>query len=220
MARGNSFEDLARDAADRIDHVRAQGEQLALLPGMDAATDADGAPAVRGKGKAQSQLRDWLATKGYRMPEDVLAEMAGLATSDDAFTSAMVRAEQLMTWAYAGAKGKDKDGKTVKLVPTPSQRIAAFQLAYTTALRAVDALMPYGAAKVQPDVQVHQATTIVMPTPTAAPGDHAKVVSGRRMAPPPMPHEMQQNQDVSDMASDDAVGARRTDQENRAKTNG
>lgn len=190
----NQFETLARDAAERIDAARDAGQQLALLPDELEQAPSDRPP--RGKGKVNSQLREWLATKGYRMPEDVLAEMAALATSDDVFTWAMARAEQMLAWAQSGAVGV----KGQPAVQTMTQRIEAFRLVYMAALRAAEAAMPYGAAKVTPDVSVTQNTTVVVPAAPsgrADPGATARDVTprpGGRMAPPPLPGEMQRNQ--------------------------
>lgn len=206
MARGNSYEELAKDAAARIEQARAAGQQLTFLP--DEAAPSDTARAKRGKGKAQTQLRDWLAARGYRMPEDVLAEMAGLASSDDALTTAMAKTEQILAWAQAGAstevqwindKGEVKT-RPLRAEPTLAERLETLKFVFTAQLRSAESVLPYIHPKHTPD-QVVQAVQIVqMPAPSAPRGgDLARDITPnqRRFGPPPMPHEMQQNQDLS-----------------------
>ena len=84
MARVNSFQDMARAASERIDQVRAEGRQLELLPPLDEgeAVPVEGQRG-RGRGKATSQLRDYLAHRGWRFPEEQLARIAGLDVADD-----------------------------------------------------------------------------------------------------------------------------------------
>lgn len=210
MAKATSFEELAADAAERVNEARALGQQLSLLP--DEAPEGASVPAraVRGEGKAQSQLRKWAAARGFRMPEDVLAEMAGMATSDDVFTWAMARAEQVLAWAEAG----DKGGRTASL----TMRVETFRLIYTAALRAAEAALPYGLAKVTPDAGGMVVNQIVMPgaqvptsTPDAAQTARDITPQPRRMAPPPMPHEIQQNQGLAETVKAGSDAAIRTE---------
>lgn len=210
MARENSFQQLAADAADRVNDARAMGQQLSLLP--DEAPEGGTAPAraARGEGKAQSQLRKWVAARGFRLPEDVLAEMAGMATTDDVFTWAMARTEQVLAWAEAG----DKGGRTASL----TMRVETFRLIYTAALRAAEAALPYGLAKVTPDQGSTVVNQIIMPgaQAPAAPADRADQARDitpqpRRMAPPPLPHEMQQNQGLGGSGKDGSDAAIRTE---------
>lgn len=210
--RASAFEALAEQAAERIDAARAQGQQLSLLADDEPATVAEGR-AVRGKGKAMSQMREFLASRGYRMPEEALAQMAALASRDDAVMTAMVTAERIVTWAYAGAK--DKDGNRVD--PSPASRMRAFETAYTVQLRALDALMPYGLAKVTPDGAQQAVVTINMPAP--APDAAAQARDVTPLAPSAMPRfvpadvawQMQQDQQVSGSASVAADGDDRTE---------
>lgn len=190
----NQFEAMAAKGAERIERARAAGQQLDLWspPEPDAgALVADGPrePGQRGKGKAVSQFREWLALKGYRMPEDALAEMAGLASNEDAFMTAMKRTEQLLMFAYGHSEAPGK------------VRLELFMQLYTAQMRAADALLPYGLAKVQGDaapvapVQVNVIGGRVSEG-RAAPRDVTPKAG--RIAPPPMPHEMQQNQGLGD----------------------
>lgn len=209
----NKFEELARDAAQSIERSRELAEQLSLLP--DEAPGAalvatDDGKARRGPGKALNQMREWLAAKGYRLPEDVLAEMAGLASREDAVLTAMTQAERVLAWAGQNAINRkfvqgighvDIDGPWRA---TPDQRLATFMQLYTIMLRAADALMPYGAPKVTPEVnaavQVNQIVVAGHAAPPSTPADGARDVTPKRgrIAPPPMPGQVQGNQALSE----------------------
>jgi hypothetical protein len=217
----SSYEADAKEMVERIEAARAAGEQLTFLPDEVAPADSD--RAKRGKGKATTQLREYLAAKGMRLPEDVLVQMAGLASSDDAFVTAMARTEQILSWAEAGGRQvgyvMNKEGALVEKEldnrHTTAQRLAAFQFVYTAQLRAAEALLPYGLAKVTPDVAVTMPVRIVMPAAQAG-QDRAATARDitpqpRRMAPPPMPHEMQQNQGLGNQASGHSDGVIRTE---------
>jgi len=209
MAKGSTFDDMARDAAARIERARDAGEQLTFLP--DEPTPGETERAKRGKGKATSQLRDYLAARGLRMPEDVLVEMAGMASSEDAFVTAMARTEQLLAWAQDGAVAY----KGSPAAPSMAQRLAAFQFVFTAQLRAAEALMPYGSAKVTPDVAVTMPVQVVqMPAPQASTrAEMARDVTPQpvRIGPPPMPGQIQQNQQVAEGAATVSDGQPRTE---------
>ena len=209
----NKFEELARDAARSIEASRELAEQLSLLPDEAAGAalvTADDGKAKRGPGKALNQMRDFLASKGYRLPEDVLSEMAGLASREDAILTAMAQAERVLAWAGQNAVNRIfKPGVghvelTGPWKPTPDQRLNTFMQLYTLMLRAADALMPYGAPKVTPEqVTTQQVTHIVVQgAPSAAPGrsDQARDVTPRtrRIAPPPLPGQSEQNQGLGE----------------------
>jgi len=187
---GTLFEVQAREAADRIEAARAAGEQLAL-PLPDESRDGS-AGRGRGAGKATSQMRDWLASRGYRMPEDVLAELAGLSTGEDAFMAAMLRAEQVLTWASRDAAQA-----------TPAQRIDTFKFVMTAMLRAGEALLPYGLTKLSPETPAAAPVQVIVQqgsTPAVRTGpDQARDVTPapRRIAPPPMPGQIVENQSLS-----------------------
>ncbi len=200
MPKGSQFDDLAREAAQRIEDARDAGHQLTFLPDEPVPAVAGGQRPPRGKGKITSQLRDWCAAKGLRMPEEVLIEMAGMASTEDAFLTAMARTEQLLAWAQAGAVGY----KGAPVAPSMAQRLAAFQFVYTAQLRAAEALLPYGLGKVTPDV----APPVLVPVVVAAPrgeapiraGDQARDITPKpgRIGPPPLPVRGQGNQGVSE----------------------
>lgn len=213
----NRFELMAREAAQSIDNSRELQRQLSLLPDETAGAElVEDGKAKRGPGKALNQMREFLAAKGYRLPEDVLAEMAGLASREDAIMTAMVQAERILAWAGDGARNlvyKAGVGH-VELEgpwkPSPAQKRETFMQVYTLMLRAADALMPYGAPKVTPETVTHQQVNqiIVQGGASAAvnPADRARDVTpgGRRIAPPPMPGQSQGNQAVS---RDDTEGS-------------
>jgi hypothetical protein len=212
----NSFEVMARTAAERLDKVRDAGEQLTFLPdeqgnAVDLVEDKPVGRPKGAKGKVNNQMRDWLAAQGYSMPEDVLAQMAGLASSGDAVMAAMERAELVLAWAFDGATQKVKGGGTKPAVPGAGTRLSTFIQLYTIQLRAADALLPYGAPKATPDVSVQQSVFVNVPSApsTADPGDNARVISGRsggRMVPADVAYKDQQKQEVTEAdnsASDD-----------------
>lgn len=189
----NQYEAQAREAAARIEAARAAGEQLAL-PLPDEAPEGGEGRRARGAGRASSMLRQWAADRGFRMPEDALAEMAGLASREDVFLAAMQRTEQVLAWAQ-GEHGR----------ATVAQRLDVFKLVFTSAIRSAEALLPYGLAKVTPDAAPVQATQINVyaggqQAPQAAPQAVAAPAQPLRLAPPPMPHEIQQNQEVAGSA--------------------
>ena len=210
------FEELARDAADRIEASRDMQRQLSLLPDEAASQDGE-ARRTRGAGRAMSQMREWLASRGLRLPEDVLAEMAGLDHPEDVLLATMKDAERVLAWAEAGAVGV----KGSPAVQTMAARLNTFMQLWAIRLRAADALMPYGAPKATPDVAQTNITQIIVPggqQPAAQPvrrADQARDVTpdARRIGPPPMPHQIQQNQQLADSPPDHAHADRRTDSE-------
>jgi hypothetical protein len=205
----SSAEEMARGAAKRIDDARAAGQQLTFLP--DEADPADSGKGKRGKGKAASMLRDWLATRGMKLPEDQLAAMAGLAGSDDVFTHAMATAERVLIWAQDGAVGY----KGAPVAPSMSTRLDTFKFVYTAALRAAEALLPYGLAKVTPDAGPTQIVQVVVAggsRPQPGPETARDVTpKPRGAAPPPMPNEMQQKQGLIKTENDGADSEARTE---------
>lgn len=210
------FEELARDAAYRIEASRDMQRQLSLLPDEAAAKDGE-ARRTRGAGRAMSQMREWLASRGLRLPEDVLAEMAGLDHPEDVLLATMKDAERVLAWAEAGAVGVNGS----PAVQTMAARLNTFMQLWAIRLRAADALMPYGAPKATPDVTQTNVTQIIIPggqQPAAQPvrrADQARDVTpdARRIGPPPMPHQIEQNQQLTESPSDRARADRRTDSE-------
>jgi hypothetical protein len=217
----NTFEEMAKVAAVRLRKMHDAGEQLTFLPDergsvVDVVEDKAPGRPKGSKGKVNNQMRDWLAAKGYAMPEDVLAQMAGLANGGDAMMAALERTELVLAWAYDGATTKVKGGGTKPATPSGGQRLAVFMQIYTIQLRAADALMPYGAPKATPDVNVQQSVYVNVPSAPAAgqPGDNARVVSGSRsgrMVPADVAYETEQKQDVSDAGKSKSDKGSRTE---------
>lgn len=202
----NKYETLARDAAERIEAAREAGQQLTFLPDEPQPDETE--RAKRGKGKATTQLRDWLAARGYRLPEDVLSEMAGLRSGLDAVTEAIAKTERVLAAARGGSTAGGK--------PSLGQWLATFNMVYTAQLRAADALMPYGAPKASPDVNVSQAVFLVAGGNSQQPADRAQIArdvtpGARRIAPPPMPEEIQQNQRVAESEDPQSDSGSRTE---------
>lgn len=216
MVKKSQFQDLARDAAQRIQEARSAGEQLTFLPD-EAGPGAAGGRPPRGKGKVTSQLRDWCAAKGLRMPEDVLIEMAAMASTEDAFLTAMARTEQVLAWAQAGATGY----KGAPVAPSMGQRLAAFQFVYTAQLRAAEALLPYGLGKVTPDAPAAPPVQVFVAAPRGEvpvrAGDQARDITPKpgRIGPPPMPGQAlgqtQGNQALSEAVPVQSDAASRTE---------
>lgn len=225
MGADSDMKQLADAAAARLDADRQTARQLSMLPEADADLPETRESGRRGPGrpegsknKVSSQVRDWLAARGFRMPEDQLAEIAALGTSDDAVTVALGRAERLL--AYVGQSAENrvyKQGVGHVILdgpwrPAPDQFVDAFKFFYSAILRANEAVLPYVAPKTAGDAPPPLAVQIVTPaapSPAVAdPADQARDVTPRpgRMAPPPMPHEMQQKQDVSEAAPDNPDG--------------
>ncbi|WP_010141046.1 hypothetical protein [Oceanicola sp. S124] len=222
----NQWQLEAREMAERIERQRDQGLQLALLPDEEPEQDQEARQAGRPKGsrnKVSSQMRDWLAARGMRMPEDVLVQIAGLNTRDDAITLAMAQTERVLSWAFDGAH----IGKKSAPSPTASMRLEVFRQQYTMILRAAEAMMPFTAPKVTPDVSVQQNTTFIMPAAPSAPADpgaqardvtpQAPRISGRMM-PANVAHEMQQKQGVSVSGSENSDAEIRTGEESEGKS--
>jgi|GEM_PF-934120 len=222
--RKTKYEEMASKAAERIDRAKALGAQMTFLPDESAGA----VPAAgRGKGKALSQMREFLANRGYRMPEDQLAEMAGLASGEGPMLTAMAQAEQVLAWAGDGAvqiRYTQKDGHRILLdpitgeplpwQPTPEDKLEVFKQLYTVMLRAAEALLPYGMPKVGADQAPQRPVQILVqggearevPVPQTA-----RASSSHRTAPPPMPNETQQNQDVTDAEISQSDSDSRTD---------
>lgn len=206
----NQFEALAAQAAKSLDEDRALVRQLSLLPdeqpGAQLVADGKG---KRGQGKALNQMRDWLASKGYRLPEDVIAEIAGLASREDAVLTAIATTDRIL--AAAARRGRHRiwvpsEGWVEPegpWQPTPSEWQATFMQVYAMQLRGAEALLPYGAPKVTPEQittqQVNQIIVQAAPqTPPAGPAAARDVTpKARRIAPPPMPGQIVENQALS-----------------------
>lgn len=182
---------LAKAAAERIERDDELRRQLTLLPDEVPERVETPEPAAPGrpkgaKNKTSSQVRDWLAHRGIRMPEDVLGEMLGMAGGNtDLMAEAMIEAERVLAWAGDGARNVIWDGKRHRELegewqPTPEQRLETFRGLYAMKLRAAEALLPYGAPKATPDAGDRGPTVVMVPvmpgqeaprdvTPQAAP---------------------------------------------------
>lgn len=187
----------AEKIAKRLDQAREMNEQLTFLPSEDGeggelVPEKRGAGRPKGaKNKSSSQLKAMLAAKGFRQPEDVLALMAGLDSRLPPHILAMQRTEEVLAWAGGQHPGDFQ--------ASVGQRLAVFTDLYKDMGRRAEAVLPFGLGKVTPDVNVSNTnvTTILMP---GGGGGSAPVVieggRGRAMAPPPMPKEIEQNQQV------------------------
>ena len=215
----NQWQEMAAEAAERIDRQREQGQQLALLPDeiddpVEDGGEARGVGRPKGaKNKVSSQMRDYLAARGCRLPEDVLIEVAGLNTRNDLVTLAMVQTERVLAWAFDGAH----IGRKAAPRPTVTMRLDVFRQQYTMILRAAEALMPYMAPKATPDVNVNQSVTMVVPSAPSQSADPAvqardvTPVRTGRMMPAQMRDEIQQKQQLKEPEISGSDGQIRTD---------
>ncbi|AQS46534.1 hypothetical protein BMG03_01005 [Thioclava nitratireducens] len=213
----NQWEREAREMAERIERQREIGEQLTFLPDEQPESESGAGRPKGAKNKASTQLRDWLAAQGLRMPEDVLTEIAGLRSRDDAITLAMVRTERILDFAADGMLTKISANEPKLAWAIAAKRLEVFTQQYTIILRALEAVMPYTAAKATPDIALTQnVTQINVPAPSQAPrrgGDDARDITAkpRRIGPPPMPHEMQRKQQVTKPGNGSSDGEDRTE---------
>ncbi|MEM6650965.1 MAG: hypothetical protein AAF582_00100 [Pseudomonadota bacterium] len=217
----NSYEELARQASKRMDEVRAQDRQLSLLPDEPGEAVQDVAEGKIGRppgaqNKGSSQLREWLAAQGCRMPEDQLAEMAGLKSPDGPVTAAIAQAEKVLAWAFQDAKVVSGARKGEAITPQPTTKLALMMQFLAIQERAAAAILPYGTPKASPDTNVIQNTTVIVPAAPAAPADPAAVARDvtpsrtGRMMPADVREEMEQNQRLSDEQSENSDDQSRT----------
>jgi len=213
----NTQEELARKAAARLEDARRTGEQLSLLPDEPGRTPAEVAAPSGGRpkgamGKGSNQMREWLAAKGYRLPEQQLAEMAGLTSSRDVFETAMMQTERLLVWAFAEAQDKDKADRII----TPEQRLSTFAQVFAVQLRAAEALLPYGTPKASPDVSVQQTVQLVVqggaPADRGASARDVTPAAGAGLVPADVRWQIERNQQVSEDEARNSDEAIRTDQ--------
>lgn len=219
----------AAEAAVRMARAHAQGAQLNLLPDLGAELPPvpfDGDEPQRGrpkgaKNKNDGQVRQWLASRGVKMPEQVLAELIGQASDQSAMLHAMTQAEALLTWAYDGAEISKGSSKA----PTAAQRLETFKYFYTAQLRAADALLPYVAPKSTPEGDERPPVYVVVPgvAPGAAPAPPGQTIEGELTpweAAALRDGRMQQNQSLSETEIDDSDDNRRQIEENNSKSDG
>ena len=217
----NQYEKLATEAAKRINQDRALGRQLTMLPD-EAPEDETGQPIGRPKGaqnKGSSQLRDWLAAKGWHMPEDVIAQMAGLTggASVDAIGYAMAQTERILAWAADGAAKEGKKGDKREWIPTGGQRLETFKALYAIQLRAAEALLPYGTPKAAGHEPPPQITQLILPG-AATPSDPALAARDITPRPGQLEHvptwqrEIMEKQEVSGTSEPHSDDKNRTDE--------
>lgn len=187
---------LAAQVGERLAEVSDAGRQLGLF-GEPQRSDQGGAEP-RGPGrpagarnKAKLGLAEYMAAMGYRAPAQQLAFIAGLAQSElDALETCMARAELVAAWA----------GLT-----SPAAKATLFLSILKEMRLAADAILPYTAARLQPETPPEDPTKRLVIGMMG--GGDAGSAGPRRIGPPPMPSEIRErNQDVSEAADIRADG--------------
>ena len=221
--------DRAAAAAEAVDRARAMGAQLALFDppkppeGFDQDDAQDDAPRGPGRpkgarNKASSALRDVLIARGYRDPASVLAQMAGLGSTEHPDLVAIARARIITDAGDAEALAEEAKAM-MEAAPTEKERKRAWALwadAVATQIslahslpglvvqllkeqrQAADSLMPYVFGKITPDAKVDVAQMVVqIAQPGSAPPPPGS--ARQRIGPPPMPQaKTSENQQLSD----------------------
>ncbi len=213
-----------QEAEKRLAAAQATGQQLRLFAAPASPADPADLPAPRGRPKGSrnrrtSKLRQMLAARGYRMPEDVVGELAGLGADVSQVELAMQRAEQVAAWLEGLPIGRTKEGVAygADLPLTRSEMLGLFHTILREQGDAAAALLPYGLERLTPDSGPVVAPTVIMLPGGAQPGDQACVIEGRasdrasEMAPPPMPGEVQENQWLTDARPAQSDGSGRTE---------
>ena len=219
-------DERVQEAEKRLAAAQATGQQLGLFAAPASPADPADLPAPAGPGRPKgsrnrrtSKLRQMLAARGYRMPEDVVGEMAGLGAGVSLVELAMQRAEQVAAWLKGFPLGHDKAGAAVGAGSTLSRSevLGLFHTILREQGDAAAALLPYGLERLTPDSGPVVAPTVIMLPGGAQPGDQARVIEGRasdrasEMAPPPMPGEVQENQWLTDARPAQSDGSGRTE---------
>ena len=140
-------------------------------------------------------------------PKDQISRMDVERPSQE---EAMEAVRTLLAWAGDGAQRQLWDGSAHKLIPyeaTATERLETFLRLFSAQINALSALLPYGLAMVTPDEsKVVAAVQINLPGAVQTQG--ARLVGASDLAPPPMPEEAEQKQQVIDaeLAQSDAEG--------------
>lgn len=202
----NASDERVQEAERRLAAAQAAGRQLGLFAAPASPAEPEDLPAARGRPKGSrnrrtSKLRQMLAARGYRMPEDVVGEMAGLGAGVSQVELAMQRAEQVAAWLKGLPVGwKDGVAYGEDAALTRGEMLALFHTILREQGDAAAALLPYGLERLTPESGPVVAPTVIMLPGGAQPGDQARVIEGRAsdMAPPPMPGQVEQNQWLTD----------------------
>ena len=212
-------DERVQEAEKRLAAAQATGQQLGLFAAPASPADPADLPAPAGPGRPKgsrnrrtSKLRQMLAARGYRMPEDVVGEMAGLGAGVSQVELAMQRAEQVAAWLGGFPIGWKKDGTEIKGDLPQAAMLGLFQTILREQGDAAAALLPYGLERLTPESGPVVAPTVIMLPGGAQPGDQARVIEGRAsdMAPPPMPGQVEQNQWLTDARPAQSDGSSRT----------
>jgi len=178
-AHRSTIDRQAALAAAALERAQAQGVQLGLFG------DGPGEERQRGANKTQSAVSKWLAAQGFSSPIEAIAKHAGLHLQGDATIKAMAMVDVMEAWA---TRGECHENGTIKRF-TPEYRANLAGAFMAEQRKAAEALAPYTAKKLSPDVQVNANTNNLAFVMGNGSG------GGTTYAPPPLPEKKaQQNQ--------------------------
>ncbi|MEO0681134.1 MAG: hypothetical protein AAF192_12045 [Pseudomonadota bacterium] len=195
----------------------AEGSSASRVPAL--AKDGERGPGrpAGSRDKRKSELRQYLAARQCRQPEEVLIQMAGLDRRDgDVIQLAMARAEAIIAWANEGADAPKplKNGTVPDTGVTRRERLDVFFAVLRAMSNAADALLPYGLGKATGDEAEAPRTPLAAPILNvnidAGGQASSRTVSGGAapsdMEPPPRPWEDEENQGFIDGEGGEADG--------------
>lgn len=155
-AHRSEHERAAEKAVDAIEGAARVGRQLGLFEALRPVEERK-----RGGNRASSALSAWLAAQGYQSPAEALMRHAGLHLDRPAEIKAMTTVDMIEVWATRGECGED--GTVLRF--SPEMRAGLFGTVMAEMRKATEALMPYVAKKLSPDVAVSTTQQLVIGMP-------------------------------------------------------
>lgn len=170
-AHRSEFDRAAKKAVDAIANADMLGRQLGLFEELRPSETRR-----RSGNKASSALSGWLAAQGYHSPTEALARHAGLHLGGPSSMVAMATVDMIETWACRGECAKD--GTVLRF--SPEMRAGLYGTVLGEMRKASEALMPYIAKKLSPDVAVSNVQQLMIGLPASG-------TASTSYAPPPLP---------------------------------
>lgn len=171
----SEFDRAAKAAVDAVDAARQVGEQMGLFDSLRPAEERK-----RSGNKASSALSAWLAAQGFGSPSEALARHAGLHLDGPAEIKAMATVDMIEAWATRGEVSRGKNPQSLRF--SPEMRAGLFWVVMKEMRQANEALMPYVAKKLTPDVAVTNNNQMMIRMPSSG-------TAAAAYAPPPLPSE-------------------------------